>query len=600
MPMRTFPRIPIKVKAAWHWLFTLIITICATYSLHAAENTNVVFILIDDLSHYGVSAYGAVDLRSEEGFFDPVPVATPNIDRLASEGILAENAFVYPICEPTRVALMTGLNNQRNFIAPKALHESQITFGDLFKKADYTTAIAGKWKQSRGTADLPGQHYVEPFGWDEVHCFDLLYEGPRHIDPNFVINGKIEWYKGIDPQTDRRHYGPDRVNRFALDFIEEHQNEPFFLYYPMLLVHDEHTPTPDTKPNALYDNFEVMTHTGVPPDNEYGAFKGDDRRYFPDMVAYMDKLIGRVTNKLDELNLRDNTLIIVMGDNGTKEVFSYTLADGSEFVGGKGQCKVNGLQVPLILSLPGSLSQGDRYSGLVNVTDLLPTLCEAAKIPLPNKDEIDGISFWPQISGSSTGSHRDHIYTWYNANRPMTDSSKRLRYAHDLHFKRYAPDANFPAGRFFDLRNDPFETSGQKKVKFRWKNWHYSGLDTATLTPKQRAAYDRLGEVLEKNVYRPVTDLEIMTPSNRLDVNESIQLRKQIHPANATMRGVIWESSDPTIAKVDKFGTVQGLQEGTVTITLYSWDDARPLAAGKDSQLQRTGISAQTVLTVDH
>ena len=105
--------------------------------------------------------------------------------------------------------------------------------------------------------------------------------------------------------------------------------------------------------------------------------------------------------------------------------------------------------------------------------------------------------------------------------------------------------------------------------------------------------------MLEKNVYRPVTDLEIMTPSNRLVVNESIQLRKQIHPANATMRGVIWESSDPTIAKVDKFGTVQGLQEGTVTITLYSWDDARPLAAGKDSQLQRTGISAQTVLTVD-
>ncbi|MEC7287788.1 MAG: sulfatase-like hydrolase/transferase, partial [Verrucomicrobiota bacterium] len=334
--------------------------------LHGSHKPNVVFILIDDISHYGVSAYGAKQLNSTEGLFESVPVATPEIDRLANEGVLAKNAFAYAICEPTRVALMTGMNNQRNFVQAKALHESHITFGDLFKRAGYTTGIAGKWKQSRGSSTIPGDAYVDQFGWDHIHCFDLLYEGPRHIDPNFVINGKINWYKGLNPETKRRYYGPELVNRFALDFIETHQDEAFFLYYPMLLVHDEHTPTPDTQPSEHYDNFEVMTHTGVKPDNSFGAFKGDDRRFYPDMVTYMDKMIGKVTDQLDRLGLREKTLIVVMGDNGSKAAFSYTLEDGSQFIGAKGQCKVNGLQVPLILSYPGIIAAGSTYDGLIN------------------------------------------------------------------------------------------------------------------------------------------------------------------------------------------------------------------------------------------
>ena len=92
-----------------------------------------------------------------------------------------------------------------------------------------------------------------------------------------------------------------------------------------------------------------MTHTGVKPDNSFGAFKGDDRRFYPDMVAYMDKMIGKVTAQLDRLGLREKTLIRVMGDNGSKGAFSYSLEDGSEFVSVKRQRNVNGLQVPLVL-----------------------------------------------------------------------------------------------------------------------------------------------------------------------------------------------------------------------------------------------------------
>jgi arylsulfatase A-like enzyme len=496
---------------------------------------------------------------------------------------------------------MSGLNNNRNFIQAKALHASQITFGDVFKRAGYVTGITGKWKQSRGTATIPGQHYVEQFGWDEVHCFDLLYEGARHIDPNFVINGSINWFnKGVDPKTGRRYYGPDLANRFALDFIERHKDEPFFLYYSMLLVHDEHTPTPDTRPKGPYDDFEVVTHTGVPAENEYGAFKGDDRRYYPDMVAYMDKLIGRVTDKLDALGLREKTLVVVMGDNGTKACFSYTLEDGSEFIGGKGHCTANGLQVPLILSLPGTIAEGSRYTGLVNLTDLYPTLCEFAGLEIPNREDLDGVSFWPQASGAQSGPHRNHIYTWYNANRPMAKAEQVIEFAQEIGFKRYAPDHHFPKGRFFDLRSDPFENADEYN-KRRHKGlgiYHNSGLNLALLDAEQKAAYDRLGKILAGHSYVPVASAKIAPVRSRLRVGDRLQLRAAVTPQTATMRNIIWESSDPRIASVDKFGRLVARNTGRVDIRLYTWDAVRPLANGKKAALPAGGHADQIIIQV--
>jgi arylsulfatase A len=855
----------------YNYLRFLTLTFCFALGftlqpLSATEQPNVVFILIDDLSHYGVSAYGATQLNSTQvdtngdPFFPSTAVRTPKIDQLATDGLLAGNAFAYAICEPTRVALMTGMNNNRNYIQPKALHESQITFGDIFKQAGYATGIAGKWKQSRGTAAIPGKDYVDQFGWDEIYCFDLIGEGARHIDPNFVINGVVTYFKnqngGIDPVTGRRWYGPDLINRFALNFIEAHQNQPFFLYYSMLLVHDEHTPTPDTLPQSLYDEFETVTYPlgKEDPAYEYGAFDGDDRRYFPDMMAYMDKMIGNIIDKLDALNLRDDTLIVVMGDNGTKASFSYTVpGTATEFIGGKGECRANGLQVPLLLSQPGTISAGSEYNGLINLTDIFPTICEAAGLEIPNADDLDGISFWPQAIGNTATAHRDHIYTWYNANKPMANTTKLIQFAQEIDFKRYAPDENdpqnFPQGRFFDLRSDPLELEDAYNNTVNTGSGIFlrSGLNLTTLTVEQQAAYDRLGTVLANNAEVAATDLGIETTfptvryatqfegsegfqagginnsanftessqggmvlpagqapafgtlqrsptagssrayyttgagasfgvgatwsttldftfeglpntapgtttllvangfsssntvnanvmyaaiqkgggqteqyqffivggiggflqqnisyanigddtldnddltdtlrikftltksaiagqfdavatltnlatntivatisnslnrpdayspaknlygyinsgavkeadnfdllnidsftytatpepsdqsmsSGKVRINDSVQLQAQVTPANATMRNVVWQSSDSTVASVDKFGIATALQPGEATISLYSWEDARPLASGSSATLDTTGISEQVTIVVN-
>jgi hypothetical protein len=407
-----------------------------------------------------------------------------------------------------------------------------------------------------------------------------------------VVDGTPRGYTGIDPDTGRRWYGPDICNRYALDFIDRHKDQPFFLYYSMLLVHDEHTPTPDTLPRSAFDHFDVEAKT------EYGHLAGDDRRYFPDMLAYMDKMIGRVLDRLDELGLRENTLVVVMGDNGTKECFSHSLPDGSVFVGGKGKCKENGTHVPLLLRLPRVIPSGFRYDGLLNLTDLLPTLCEATGVHVPNTDDLDGVSFWPQATGQTERAHRKSMYTWYNANNTCTNLNSLIEYAQTKPFKRYAPDRNFPEGRFFDLRTDLFETAGDRKVKTGWNRWHHSGLDVSSLTPEQKQAYDELGAVLKGNRYVPVQRLQIEKSEIPLQIGQTQTLKCRVFPENATRRNIIWTSSDDSLATIDKFGVVTAHNPGQVTMTAYSWDDSHPVAANAAETFSENGIHGSTELDV--
>ncbi|BDD02327.1 sulfatase-like hydrolase/transferase [Persicobacter psychrovividus] len=583
-------------------LFTIFLGLSLLINLQAkAEKRppNVVFILIDDLSYLGVTAYGANRISSLEGLFDKVEFETPNIDRLAKEGIRVDNAFAYPICEPTRIALMSAKTNDRNFLRCKAQHSSDITFGDSFKKAGYATGIFGKWKQTRGSKEVAGKDYIFEFGWDEFTCFDVTTEGQRFINPHLIKNGTVTNYTGrkdLDPQTGRRWYGPDIVNRDALNFIDRHKDQPFFLYYPMLLVHDDHKPTPDTQPVTIFDEFDEANH------NRNGR-KGDDRRYFPDMIAYMDKLIGKVVNKLEEHQLRENTLIVVMGDNGTKECFAHILPDGSVYPGRKGGNADNGLHVPLVISQPSVIPtakgqmQYRTYDGLTNITDIYPTLCEAVGIEMPDT-KVDGKSLWSQVIGKSKKEHRDHIYTWFNGNSPYDDVSQTLVYAFDKNFKWYKPSREFPDGRFFDLRTDRLERKGEYYQDRRWKLRLFSGLDQSTLTPEQQEAKARLKKIVDSHEYVAVESLSIKKDFKKIRVGQQRSLSAKIIPANATRNNIIWESSDPTIASINKFGEIEAKQAGTVTIRLYSWDDAFPLSTNLEVTYLKNGIQDEVEINI--
>ncbi len=555
---------------------------------------NVVLILIDDLSHLGVTSYGATRVTSNRGLFENVAFTTPQMDRLATEGIMFNNAHAYPLCEATRIALMSGKNNSRNYLRCKSQHASDVTFGDIFRKNGYATGIFGKWKQTRGTKEIHGKDYIFEFGWDEFTCFDVITEGQRFINPNLVRNGTVMDYKGrkdVDPQTGRRWYGPDICNRDALQFIEKNKDRPFFLYYPMLLVHDEHQPTPDTKPREIFDNFNEEK-------NKKTGYKADDHRFFPDMIAYTDKLIGKVISKLEALNLMENTLLIVMGDNGTKESFTHVFPNGKKYPARKGGTADNGTHVPLIMSYPKNFSAPFTYNGLVNLTDILPTLCDAAGIEIPRKEELDGISFWNAIN-TGKPSHRDVIYTWYNANNLYTDHSELLRFAFNKDFKYYAPTPEFPEGRFFDLRTDPLELEGDHFEERRFKLRLYSGLKRNKLTKEQKEAYLYLKNEIENNNHIPVSGLKIEASKTQITMGQTLQLTHTIIPENATRNNVVWHSENPQIASIDKFGVLTAHQPGEVVIKLYSWDDAYPLSANTSVTYKTDGIHDKLTVIVE-
>lgn len=571
-----------------------------------AKRSNVVLILIDDLSHYGLNIYGGQKIRSLTGDFESdISYQTPHLDALAKTGLRCDYAFATPLCENTRISIMSGMNNDRNYLQPKSQHASDITFGDTFKRAGYATGLFGKWKQTRGTKAIPGKDYISEFGWDQYIAFDVITEGQRFINPNLVVNGKVTNYarrEDLDPETGRRWYGPDIVNRGALKFIEDHQSQPFFLYYPMMLVHDDHKPTPDTIPHALFDEFDEW------PNNRDGH-TGDDRRYFPDMIEYTDKMIGNVVRKLDETGLRDNTLIVVVGDNGTKESFAHVLEDGSVYPGRKGGNADNGLHVPLILNQPGVIPAAGggevrSYDGLVDITDIYPTIADAAGVDIPNRADIDGISFWPQATKSGSSDvkqvdasdgelpHRKTIYRWFIGNSKYTDPEVAVVFAFNKNFKRYAPSKDFPKGRFFDLRTDLFERAGSRKVEYPFGVLRFSGLEIETLTDEQQMAYEDLGRVLDENKLLPVEKIEVGVEEPNLKVGQKTRLHKSVFPVGAKRRGVIWESSDPKVLEVDKFGEVTAVGAGVAEVIAYSWDDARPLSANQQQTYLRNGLQA--------
>lgn len=386
---------------------TFAFLLATSASLAAEGKPNLILIMADDFGYECVGANGGESYQ------------TPHLDRLAASGVRFENAHSHPLCTPTRVALMTGKHNVRNYLNFGTLPRGETTFAHLLKEAGYATGICGKWQLGKET-DSP-RH----FGFDESLLWQQTRRPPRYANPGLELNG-------VEKEYPEGSYGPTLINDFALDFVTRHRDKPFFLYYPMILTHDPFQPTPDSAdwdPGAVGENVNR------------------DERHFADMTAYLDKMIGRLDRKLGELGIRENTLLLFLGDNGTSPKITSRL-NGADYQGGKGTTTARGTHVPLIASWPAAMKEGRVCQDLVGAVDFLPTLCEAAGIDVP--DGIDGVSFLPQLKGE-TGSPRESLYFWYSPRQKADLSVKE--WAFDLAHKLYRD------GRFYDLVNDPFEAS---------------------------------------------------------------------------------------------------------------------------------------------
>jgi arylsulfatase A len=285
------------------------------------------------------------------------------------------------------------------------------------KKAGYATGICGKWQLGHET-DSP-QH----FGFDESLLWQQTRRPPRYANPGLELNGEEKEY----PQGS---YGPTLINDFALEFVTRHKERPFFLYYPMILTHDPYQPTPDSP--------------GWDPTISNEA-KQRDVKHFAEMVAYMDKMIGRLDAKLGELGIRDNTLLMFLGDNGTGKG-ATTRFKGTDFPGGKGSTTNSGHHVPLIASWPAVMKQGRVNLDLISCADFLPTICAVSGSDTPAN--VDGVSFLPQLRGEP-GTPREALYMWYSPRQKfdLTVSESAFDHSHKL----------YRSGELYDLQADPME-----------------------------------------------------------------------------------------------------------------------------------------------
>lgn len=397
----------------------------------AADQPNIIFAMVDDLGKEWIGAYGG------EG------ISTPNIDQLAATGMRFHNVYSMPQCTPTRATLLTGQYPFRHgwvnhWDVPRwgRAHfdpERNPCVARVLKTAGYNTCIAGKWQINdfRIQPDVLNQLGFDQFCMWTGFEAGVKASAQRYWNPYIFTKSGSKTYEG--------EFGPDICNQFILEFLDEQTGEtPFFVYYSMILTHGPLTTTPHK------------------PDVE----KSEQHRA---MVEYMDFLIGNVVKKLDEKNLRKETILIWTTDNGTSGGISNRM-NGRLVKGAKGKTLENGTCEPFIANCPGTIPAGTVSDGLIDFTDLLPTFADLAAADLPEQWTFDGQSFKDHLLGEANDTERSWILSMGGGagtydpetGRIMNLYKYRDRVIRDKTHKLYI-ETDRSSVKLVDLTNDPAE-----------------------------------------------------------------------------------------------------------------------------------------------
>ena len=376
------------------------------------KQPNIILIMADDIGYECLGCYGSKSYK------------TPVLDELARTGMRFEHCYSQPLCTPSRVKIMTGRSNARNYIKFGVLDFKERTSAHVMKSAGYDTYIVGKWQlMGRGAAGPYDASFDEYCLWHMEDAYSP--KGSRYRDPKVIRNGQL--LENLEGK-----YGPDVFCNHILELIDRYKSKesrPFFIYFPMALTHGPFEPTPDSR--GWRQNLK-------------------DRKYYADMVAYMDKIIGRIVRKLDELGQRENTLLLFTGDNGTPRGITSEMKDGSFIDGGKSLTTDAGTHVALIANWKGTTPAGRVCTDMVDFSDILPTIAEASGASVGWN--IDGRSFLPQLRGKR-GNPRDWIFCWYRRDPGTT----LYRFARDQRWKLYDDGKYNRAGNLYDVAADTLE-----------------------------------------------------------------------------------------------------------------------------------------------
>jgi len=357
------------------------------------ERPNIIFVLADDLGYRDLGCYGQPR------------ILTPNIDRMAAEGVRFTQCYAgSPVCAPSRSVLMTGQHTGhtrvRDNFAKKGgivvldngppqrrvgLEREDITVAQILKEAGYATGITGKWGLAEpGTPGLPTRK-----GFDE--WFGYLNQRRAHTYyPPFLWRNEEKVLLQGNQDGGRRQYSHDMFTDFALDFIRRHADEPFFLYLPYTIPHQEYD-VPDLGPYGDED---------WPPEAKaYAA-----------MVSRLDRDVGRIMEMLRDLGIYRSTVTFLSSDNGAARTWDGIFDSGGRLRGTKGSLYEGGIRTPMVVHWPGHFPPGVS-DAVWYFADFLPTAAELARAKPP--EDLDGVSVLPTLLGREQRLDRRCLYWEY-------------------------------------------------------------------------------------------------------------------------------------------------------------------------------------------
>jgi arylsulfatase A-like enzyme len=419
-------------------LFTLFF--CTSVKGQKAEKKNnkpnIVYILADDMGYHELGCYGGKVIE------------TPNLDRLAKEGMVFSNHYCGSnICAPSRVALMTGKhtghtwirdNKELPFEGNEPIRSSDVTVAEVLKEAGYTTGAFGKWGLGYpGSEGSPNKQ-----GFDQFYGYNCQRHA-HHYYSNYMRQNddSVTLYGNLKPPF--KEYSADVISAKALEFIDKNKNKPFFLYFASTLPHNPYD-QPDDK---ILDYYTKKTGKpkGDPTSEDFSIPK------YASMTARLDKEVGELIAKLKQLNLLENTLIIFTSDNGTalRANEDEYLKTGGDLHGRKSEMYEGGIKSPMIAYWKGKIVAGSKSPLISAAWDFLPTVADLVNVKAPN--DIDGISMLPTLLGKpKMQKEHDYLYWERNQTQGIRKGDMKAVISYDKETRKQSIE-------IYDLAKDPYE-----------------------------------------------------------------------------------------------------------------------------------------------
>lgn len=415
--------------------FYCLLGMIATEPARATPKPNIVVILMDDVGYGDIGPFGSKVNR------------TPNLDRMAAEGMKLTSFYSAPVCSAARAQLMTGCYSKRVSIdgvlfpvSSTGLNPEETTIAEVLKQQEYATMMVGKWHLGDQAEFLPTRQGFE-------HFFGIPYSNDMD-GPSEPGSGSREATRPPLPllrdetvieAPPVQHSLTERFTEESLGFIRAHREKPFFLY----LAH-------------------IATHVPLEPGK---AFLGKSANgSYGDWIQETDWSVGRILDTLRELKLDDRTLVIFTSDNGPWLSKRSKAGVATPLRGGKFSCWEGGIRVPAIAWMPGRVPAGSVSDAVASTMDLLPTAATLAGGKPPSDHVIDGVDLWPLLSGKSTDSPHEALAYWEGqalAALRLKDWKLLIRPQKEMEQAKLetGPDPGDFKPRLYDLGNDPGETT---------------------------------------------------------------------------------------------------------------------------------------------